>query len=148
VARLPPPLELSGRVFDDERTPLRNARVRALPIGEGRAFEAISNGSGRYELFVDPGSYELVVQPREPDAAWRRFLLDEPLLENATRDLLLPRAARVVGSVTATAGTGQVALPQALVRAWRVDGPQGPRVIGETLTDADGRFGLALPAGP
>jgi len=148
-APLPLPLSLAGRVLDDARAPVVRARVQALPLAAGgRPAEAVSDAAGRYELFLDPGSYEIVVQPREPGAAWRRLALDEPLLESASRDLVLPRAARVVGSVTANASGRQVPLPQALVRAWRVDGAQGPRVVGETLTDASGSFRLALPAGP
>lgn len=145
-APLAQPLSLSGRLVDAERAPLPGARVTALPRGAGRRAETISGASGRYELLLDPGMYEVLVQAREPDAAWRRLVLETPLVDDDSLDFALPRAARVVGNVTATVGGRQVALARALVRAWRADGAEGPRVIGETVSDADGRFALALPA--
>lgn len=142
-------VRLSGTVLDsDGRTPLPEARVSAEPLDGGRRASATTNGGGRYELRLDPGRYELVVQPREPEAPWRRVALDGPLLVDESRNLVLPQPARVVGAVMASRGAERWPLPDALVRAWRLrdDGP--PQVIGEALVDSEGRFALALPAAP
>ncbi|WP_373045112.1 carboxypeptidase-like regulatory domain-containing protein [Vulgatibacter sp.] len=138
-------LVLTGRVAAPDRTSLGGARIRALPVEGGRWAETVSAPSGRYELQLDPGRYELLVIPADPAAAWRRFEQESPLLQSGTLDLQLPEPARVVGTVVGTSDGAAVPLPRAVVRAWRVDGDEA-KVVGESLTDAAGRFGLALPA--
>ena len=149
TVRLARSLILSGRILTPERDPLPGARVLALPLGEGRRAATVSGAGGRYQLLLDPDRYELVVQPEPIYGAWRRYELQAPLVADGWRDLELPAAARVVGTVVSTARDGrEERLHRAMVRAWRVEEGKAPQLVGEGFTDAAGRFGLELPAAP
>lgn len=141
-AALPLPVRVRGRVVDAEGAPAANARVAAIPVGGTREAAAIADGAGRFELLADPGAYRLLVQPQGRTAAWRWTAPFEVDVDTR-RDLSLPPAAILVGTVVAAGGTP---VHGTLVRAWRLDDGDAPRVVGETLTDARGNFRLALPA--
>lgn len=148
-ARLPRRVVVSGHVNAAEpRGPMADARVTAIPLDGGRSFSTRTRAGGRYELRVDPGSYDLLVQPHNPDAAWKQvsFRDDGPLIVDQVLDVSLPRPARVVGYIAAGRDGKRVPLGHAYLRAFRLQGSKPPLWIGEAVADSEGRFALVLPA--
>ncbi|MES1207261.1 MAG: carboxypeptidase regulatory-like domain-containing protein [Pseudomonadota bacterium] len=111
--------------------------------------------SGKFQLPLDPGTYQLDYDPPAGSAAPRltEWAVNIPGNDTVTHDITLPAGALVVGSVS---GSKNDPLSSAVVRFFQVrcSGPsdcQGPNrvpplLIGKALTDAQGRYRMVVPA--
>jgi protocatechuate 3,4-dioxygenase beta subunit len=141
-------ITLRGRVLDAGGGVIGGARVRAGSYvrladdtHEKRAFEALTDGEGRYQLKLPAGRHQLMVEADGYGSAaeWRALMGDQ------TRDFALQPAARIAGRVVRADSRQPVA--GARVSARRDDRPLDPSPI-DTDTDDQGRFRLAsLPPG-
>lgn len=148
-ARLPRRVVLSGKVIPPEPgLPVQDVRITALPLDGGRRFSTRTDVGGRYELSLDPGSYELLVQPHGTDAAWTRVSFDGegPLIVDRTKNVYLSKPARMAGYVAAGRDRKGIPLGHSYLRAWRLQGELEPLWIGEAVADSQGRFAIVLPA--
>ncbi|MFL5305699.1 MAG: hypothetical protein ACJ8F1_10810 [Polyangia bacterium] len=114
-----------------------------------------TDASGRFQLPLDPGTYQLDYDPPAGSAAPRltEWAVTVSGTGTLSHDITLPLGALVVGSVSG--GRGE-ALSSAVVRFFQVrcTGPadcQGPSripplLIGKALTDTQGQFRMVVPA--
>ena len=141
-------ITVRGRVLDAGGGVIGGARVRvssyvrlADDTHETRAFEAVTDGEGRYLLKLPAGKHQLLVEADGYGSATE----SRALMGDQTRDFALQPAARISGRVVRADSRQPVA--GARVSARRDDRPSESSPIG-TDTDDQGRFKLAsLPPG-
>jgi hypothetical protein len=156
---------LAGTVTDSAGSPVVGMNVAAsrMPDAEGcaergRATPAVvTDRSGHYSLAVDPGLYQLDLDPPS-DAPVPRLTLGGTaavtVTEDSTRNVSLPAGVAMEGDVLdAVRGAG---LEAANVRVYEIlcmaDGtcggptPTPPALHAQARTDAAGKFRAVLPA--
>jgi hypothetical protein len=165
--RLARAIQFDGRVQSAGREPMPNVVVRARPLASlvyeeevyryARPAAAITQGRGTFELDVDLGYFDLIVEPpAESGFAWvhslNRVVRGEP--ERPVGPLQpsppVPISGRVQYLATNDAGVLQdrpLAGAQVEAFALVTKGPGGRRAvrIAQTVSDADGGYRLALP---
>jgi RNA polymerase sigma factor (sigma-70 family) len=133
-------VRVHGTVSDVLGGPVAGALIRAMPepgLPGSRPTGALSDESGRYEVWLEPGAFEL--RAEHSDYAPQEGQVQVGSQE-VRRDVRLVPASSIVG-VVRNADTGEV-VPGALVKV------AGSEEL-MTVADLRGRFGFQrLPAGP
>lgn len=145
---LPDLLRFAGEVVDVFGHPVVDAIVTLEPTEQesGSSISELNldvsthtNDKGKFELFVEPGIYDLSIQPRD---ATKHFGIREDsvrITSAAIRKYALEEGYRLEGAVNFE----DAPLPNCLVRVQATDSDR--EFI--TKTDPGGRFGVSLPGG-
>ncbi len=150
----------SGAVRSPHGVPLGDVLVRAVALGVAgdlgevasynRSSETVTTDNGSFKLAVDAGFYDLVARPAVASGfPWVYMPNQRVNVQDETLDITgfsLATPVLIAGSVTSE-GTPEA---HATVDAFAmVQGDGGRRAvhIGETTTDAMGRYSLLLPPG-
>lgn len=146
-----PPIAVGGLVVDGAGLPVAGARLRAeladsLGWAGAPIATAVSDASGGFTLMLAPGQrYALtVVDPTAHRASLRTTV--ERTQAGALAPLVLGKALRVTGEVRAT-GVGAPLRAVGVAALCQVGcaGLERDRPLGEAVTDAAGRFAVAVP---
>ena len=127
---------------------VRGVVVRATPHGDTLAapVSALSDSNGRYDLPLDPGSYDLLLDPPISSGLGRRVIPNLAIgSTDARRDAALPTARLLTGVVNSEGSIVAHAKLRIYVHRVSLDEPLLP--VGETETDENGRFSVLLPTG-
>lgn len=151
------PVRVRGRVlFDspdpDARTPIRQAEVRfveATGLIELRAqATTVSDArTGRFDLSLPPGRYDVTIRPAQSDIPPARFLNQE-ITNDAEQLFILPpvgRYRRLQGRVVREDPTNGALIPLVSVRVF-AQSPDREYLSTTARTDTDGRFEVFAPA--
>ncbi|HVY36423.1 MAG TPA: carboxypeptidase regulatory-like domain-containing protein [Polyangia bacterium] len=157
---------LSGTIRTAANTPVPNVSVSAIgtpdpypPCAAPATMTAstTTDTGGRFQLPLDPGTYQLDYDPPAGSAAPRLTEESVTVSQGGTvaHDVTLPQGALVAGTVIGSKGE---ALSSAVVRFFQVrctgtSDCQGtkrvaPLLIGKALTDTLGRYRMVVPAPP
>ena len=155
---------LSGTIRTAGGTPVPNVSVSAIGTPDPyppctapatASASTTSDASGRFQLPLDTGTYQLDYDPPAGSAAPRmtEWAVTISGADTVPHDITLAMGALVAGSVSG--GRGE-ALASAVVRFFQVrcmgttecQGPnrKAPLLIGKALTDVQGRFRMVVPA--
>jgi len=162
---LTPKVQLSGTISDSMAAPAVGARVTATQTSGVTAcgtaatapkpVQATSGKGGDYNMMVDPGSYQLDVDPpTSPMASWPRVTLSGPdngvtLTGDMVRNITLPAPQFIEGYVDAPDGTpvpmADVQILEVFCREANCGPTQAPVTLAQVKTDASGTFQAVIP---
>ena len=146
-----------GRLLDSEGRPVPDValdfQVNGLRTNEEDArrreqmLTATTDDDGRFSVWIEERAYRVIARP--PDASGQPvgiFALDaEDVREGKRLEWRLPAPVLATGSVFGRQPDSLDPAADTRIKAFRtVDGHR--TVVGQTKTDADGRFQLVLPA--
>jgi len=148
--------QVSGRVLGADKLPVKGAAVEAQPIISIDAVDALPGSSaattsgkdGAYELYVDPGIYNIEVRPPQESLLPSSVLSAAPIRGDTALDLNVPEPRVLQGTVEDPLGQP---LASAQVMAYDlVPGTQQPithraALRAQAITDSRGTFSLVLP---
>lgn len=137
-----------GEIVDHSGNPVANALVMVEPAVSRRslllselsfAARTLSDEMGRFQLSLEAGSYDIVVEP--PDSMLFGCVeKDLNVSESCQHRFVLAQGHRLKGQVV----FDDHLLSQSLVRVQRVDGQKQEYI---TRTDGDGQFAITIPEG-
>lgn len=133
--------ELAGSVVDEQGTPVPEASVRVIRVGEGDPFVTVSDGEGRFVVRgLPPATYWLEAVSGDRSSVMHTAVVTEEVVPPPVRlvvEARLSLAGRVVADRGGVAGAAVIALP------FLADGSMGS--VSDTVTGVDGGFALRLP---
>jgi hypothetical protein len=143
---------LRGRVLSPDGDPLSRVAVTAAPIGPppkkscgalpAASGVTLTTSEGSFELALDPGAYAITYEA--PEGSPHPWLSETVTLDSSVlREIRLAPGRAIEGQVlTSATPTPGVPAPSCEVRLY-----QGDQLAARALTDAVGRFRVAVPAG-
>jgi hypothetical protein len=155
VLEAPPRFAVGGTVVDADGRPLEGARVELRGGGDRadvaaaraeiwvRSASAVTTAEGAFLALVDPGHYDVVVEPPADARLPWAIRLDLPVTEDTSlpEPIVASPGRRLSGVANDDAG----AAPGVTVEVWCLTETDASIVCGRTTTDAAGRYELLLP---
>lgn len=156
VLEAPPRVAVGGTVVDGDGRPLEGARVELRGGGDRadvvaaraelwvRSASAVTTAEGAFLALVDPGRYDVVIEPPADARLPWAIRLDLEVVEDTSLPdpIVVSPGRRLSGVANDSAG----AATGVTVEVWCVTETDASIVCGRTTTDADGRYELLLPA--
>jgi hypothetical protein len=155
--------QLSGSVSDSKAAPAVGATVKATQMATGGgdatcgggastpSFSTITDANGNYFLLVDPGTYQLDVDPPAM-AAWPRLTdaTGVTVSHPTVYPISLPAGQAIEGTVVASdmvtpLGLAKITIFQVFCDSPPCGGSPPPIVLAQTQSDANGAFATVLP---
>jgi hypothetical protein len=155
--------QLSGSVSDSKAAPASGATVKATQMATGGvdatcgggasapSFSTITDANGNYFLLVDPGTYQLDVDPPAM-AAWPRLTDATGVIVShpTVYPISLPAGQAVEGTVVASdmvtpLGLAKITIFQVFCDSPPCSGFPPPVVLAQTQSDINGAFATVLP---
>ncbi len=135
---------LEGTVTSPDGLAVPQVRVEATG-SEGSSFVTTTDELGRFSLFVDPGTYDLLFVPPEQSLLAWTWSHGQPLFEDVELDMEVGWGTPVSGVVSRQ--TTQEPVPNALVESFLVRSDDEERLIrfGRIRTDEQGYFTVLIP---
>ncbi len=124
---------------------MRSTRLSDADDFEGsRVFSTRADAKGRFELKVDPGTYDITLSPTDLNGHARAFTRDIEIGDGVSAiDLFADRANLARGRVISPDGAPMADI---LIEIYRQDPQRGSVLIGSGLTNAVGEYRLLVPA--
>ncbi len=141
-------LSFKGEIVDVFGQPVEKAQIRISPAASRRSLllnelsfgaQTYSDNSGRFELALEPGSYDLVIEAPPGSILFGAQQTDLAVMENTEQRFTLAEGHRLRGQVMFESAS----LSQSLIRVQSLESKQ--EYI--TRTDNEGNFSLSVPGG-